>query len=612
MLTRIHKKIEASTFSRCFEILGPSDRVKLILASILQLLLSILDLIGVAIFGILGSLAVSGVQSQAPDERVKRILELLSIDTLTFQTQVAVLSIAATGFLLSRTLFSILLSRKILFFVSRRGSVIASDLASKFFSRGLTDLKAKSSQQNIYALTTGVQGITLGVIGTGIVLIADFSLLLVLLIGLLAVDVVVALSSFVIFATIGLVLFWAMHVRTAKLAEENTKIVVEGSEIVIELLENFREYFIRNRRGVLVHKFGNNRERLAESVAELSFMPTLSKYVIEASVLLSALVISAIQFALQDASRAVSTLVVFMAAGSRIAPAALRLQQGLISIRGNLSSSSLTLDLIARTKDWKVLPEISLEIDRTHFGFTPEIKISNLSYSYPGTKNEVLSDINLELDAGEFLAVVGKSGAGKSTFVDALLGLIAETSESVYISNELPINCLTKWPGAIAYVPQVTHLLNGSIRSNICLGYKEEEFSDMEIMEALELAQLSNFLEGFSDGLDTIVGEYGVELSGGQLQRLGIARALLTKPKLIILDEATSSLDAQTEAEINHSIYSLKGQVTVVLIAHRLSTARNADKVAYLSEGKIQAIGSFEQVRELVPDLNTQATLMGL
>jgi ABC-type multidrug transport system fused ATPase/permease subunit len=610
--TGIFSRLKTSTLNKCFEVLTISDRRKVIGACILQFLLSILDLIGVAIVGILGSLAVSGVQSNSPGERVAKILRLLGIDSLGFQQQVAVLGVGATVFLVSRTLLSIILSRKILFFISRRGSVVSTDLASKLFSRGLTELGRRSTQQNLYALTMGVQGVTLGVIGVAIILVADFSLLLVLLTGLLAVDVVVAISALLIFAAVGLLLYRTMHLRTAKLAQENMTYAVEGAETVIELIENFREYFVRNRREILISRFEANRTLLAESLAELSFMPSLSKYIIEASVLFSALVISAIQFSLQDASKAVATLAIFLAAGSRIAPAALRLQQGLIAIKGNLESSSLTLDLITESRDWELLPEIDYEFDKNYLGFSPEIQIRNLDFSYPGRDETVLSGVNLDLGPGEFLAVVGKSGAGKSTLVDALLGLVVPSQGSVLISNKDPKSCLMSWPGAIAYVPQETHLLNGSLRSNICLGFKEGEFNDSEILEALRLAQLQDFLNSLNNGLETAVGEYGVGLSGGQRQRLGIARALLTKPKLIILDEATSSLDAQTESEITQAIYNLKGSVTVVIIAHRLSTARNADKVAYLSNGKIETLGSFEEVRKQIPDFDAQAKLMGL
>lgn len=605
-------KLRMSTLNKCLQILSASDRRKVLGACFLQSLLSILDLVGVALVGLLGSLAVSGVQSQSPGNRVGIVLEILRIDDFSFQQQVAILGIMAATFLMARTIISISLSRKFLFFISRRGAVISAELVSKLFSNGLTEIKSRSTQQNLYALTTGVQGITLGVIGIGIIVVADMSLLLVLLLALMAVDLVVAIAASIIFATVGIFLYKLMHQRTAILAKQNVKYTIEGSEIVVELIENFREYFVRNRRKTLVRKFETNRQSFAETAADLSFMPIQSKYIVEASVLISALIVSAIQFSLQDASRAVATLALFMAAGSRIAPAALRLQQGLVSIKGNLASSRLTLELITESKDWKMLPEIDYQFDKKYLGFVPEIQVHDLSFSYPEQEENVLSNINLKVEPGELLAIVGKSGAGKSTLVDVLLGLVVPQAGSVSISGHEPNICLKTWPGAIAYVPQETHILNSSFRSNICLGFRENEFTDTEILETLQLAQLQDFLNSLSNGLDTVVGEYGVGLSGGQRQRLGIARALLTKPRLIILDEATSSLDAQTESEINQAVYSLKGSVTVVLIAHRLTTARNADKVAYISNGKIEAVGSFEEVRHLVPDFDAQAKLMGL
>ena len=612
MPRRVVLRFRESSLKKCFDVLSVSDRRKVVGACILQFMLSILDLIGVATVGVLGSLAVSGVQSNTPGERVGKILQVLGIESLNFQQQVAVLGISATAFFMGRTLLSIALSRKILFFISRRGSAISTELASKLFSKGLTELRRRSNQQNLYAVTTGVQSVTLGVIGIGIILVADFSLLLVLLVGLLLVDVIVAISAFLIFSAVGILLYKTMHKKTSKLSHENMMYAVQGAETLIELIENFREYFVRNRRGILISRFETNRSLLSERLAELSFMPALSKYVIEASVLFSALIISAIQFSLQDASRAVATLAIFMAAGSRIAPAALRLQQGLISIKGNLAGSVLTLDLISESRDWDLLPEINYNFDKDYIGFIPKIQIHSLNFSYPERHEEVLSGVNLELESGEFLAVVGKSGAGKSTLIDALLGLVVPQHGSVLISGMNPKECLMNWPGAVAYVPQETHILNGSLRANVCLGYKEGEFEDSEVLEAIQSAQLNDFLSRLEDGLETVVGEYGVGLSGGQRQRLGIARALLTKPRLMILDEATSSLDAQTESEINQAMYSLKGSVTVVVIAHRLSTARNADKVAYLSGGKIEALGSFTEVRERVPDFDAQAKLMGL
>ena len=174
------------------------------------------------------------------------------------------------------------------------------------------------------------------------------------------------------------------------------------------------------------------------------------------------------------------------------------------------------------------------------------------------------------------------------------------------------MEAINKWPGAIAYVPQDVMISNGSIKENLVLGYSQDEVGDELIQNALGIAHLQNFVLSLSEGIDTHVGERGSNLSGGQRQRLGIARALITKPKLLVLDEATSSLDGQSESDISDSINEMRGEITVLLIAHRLSTVQNADKVVYMEDGKILCVGTFDEVRKKVPNFDKQASLMGL
>jgi ABC-type multidrug transport system fused ATPase/permease subunit len=226
--------------------------------------------------------------------------------------------------------------------------------------------------------------------------------------------------------------------------------------------------------------------------------------------------------------------------------------------------------------------------------------------------NHALLDVNVSIESGESLAIVGPSGAGKTTFVDVLLGVLKPSSGDVRISDLEPLAAISRWPGAISYVPQDVVISNGTIRENIAMGFPIEVASDELVWDALEIAQLTEFVKSLPLGLDTPVGERGTKISGGQRQRLGIARAMFTKPKLLVLDEATSSLDGQTEADISDAIQRLKGMVTVVLIAHRLSTVRNASLVVYMTNGEIVARGTFEEVRKAVPDFDHQAQLMGL
>ena len=182
----------------------------------------------------------------------------------------------------------------------------------------------------------------------------------------------------------------------------------------------------------------------------------------------------------------------------------------------------------------------------------------------------------------------GPSGSGKTTLVDLLLGVLKPQAGEVLISGEAPERAMCLWPGAISYVPQEISIKNGSVRENVALGYGLSEIADEQIFLALEMASLHKFTSELVDGLDTQVGDKGTSLSGGQRQRLGIARAFFTNPKLLILDEATSSLDGDTEEQITSTISHLRGKATVILIAHRLSTVRNADCVLYINNGEIE------------------------
>jgi ABC-type multidrug transport system fused ATPase/permease subunit len=341
----------------------------------------------------------------------------------------------------------------------------------------------------------------------------------------------------------------------------------------------------------------------------------LNKYILEASVLLITLMIAGIQFLLSDALRSVATLTLFFAAISRIAPAIFRIQQNLLTIKSSLGGAKPTLELINsldlsinRLDNKKVVEAIPI----SHNGFIGKIAIKGLEFKYSGSDKNAVSNINLELNTGMYVAVVGPSGAGKSTFVDLMLGLHHPSSGRVEISGLDAIDAIEKWPGAVAYVPQEIQLVSGTITENVLLGFANDEQNNKLVLSALKKAQLNEYIDAKDGILETNIGDEGGKLSGGQRQRIGIARALLTNPKILVMDEATSALDAQTEDNISNTISKIKQESLVIVVAHRLATARKADLVIYMEEGKIKAQGSFDQVRALVPNFDTQAQLMGL
>lgn len=601
-----------STIARSTRILSDDDQKKVLAVIILQICMSGLDLLGVVSIGLLGALSVTGLQAQEPSMQVESALKLLHISNFPFQTQALVLGACALFLLVGRTILSIYFTRKILFFLSRRGANISSNLISRLLSQSLLVVQARTTQETLYAVTTGVSLITIQVLGTSVVLISDLSLLVVMAVGLFILDPTTALGSLAVFGFIGFLLFRFMHVRAGALGLESSVLNVASNEKIVEVFGSYRESVVRNRRDFYSREIGQLRFRLADTLAEMSFMPYVSKYVIETAVVVGALLLGAVQFMLQDAEHAVATLAIFLAAGTRIAPAVLRVQQASILVRSSLGASKPTLDLIDELGDAPLIENVDDSVDVMHEGFKPEIQVKGVSLTYPNKTSPAISDITLAFSVGTSVAFVGPSGAGKTTIIDVLLGVLNPDEGQVLISGLPPLIAVAKWPGAVSYVPQDVVIAAGTIRDNVALGYPSIFATDELVMSALKIAQLDEFVANLPQGLDTQVGERGAKISGGQRQRLGIARAMFTRPLLLVLDEATSALDSDTEANISEAIHTLRGSTTVLMIAHRLSSVRNADIVVYFSEGKILATGTFEEVRLAIPDFDRQAMLMGL
>ena len=612
MFSRLLGKLRRSVVYRSIGILPIRDRKLISVVAIVQIFLGLLDLLGVALVGILGALAVSGVSSKVPGNRVLSALELLKISEFSFQAQAAILGCSAATVLIFRTLLSVYLTRQILYFLSRRAAMITTSLIRKLLTKSILFIQDRSSQTTLYALTQGVTTITVGILGTVVTLVSDISLLAVMSIGLFVVDPLIAVSTLVIFSIVAFFLYLLMSKRAQRLGTENSRLSILSSEKIIEVLTAYREAAVRDRRDYFAREISEYRMQLASNQSEMAFLPNISKYVIEATMILGMLGIAAAQFILQDAGRAVATLAVFMTAGARIAPAILRIQQGSVQIRTSVGNSETTLDLIDSLKDSDTLSSSTDEIDFNHEGFLPEVLISDVSVTYPNSVNPALIDISFDIEPGKNVAIVGKSGAGKSTLADILLGVMSPSKGDIKISGLAPDETIAKWPGAIAYVPQEVVIMDGTIRDNIAIGYPKKSYTDQDIWNALEVSHLEEFVRKLPNGIDHKVGERGTQLSGGQRQRLGIARALFTKPRLIVFDEATSALDGTTESAISKAIYELKGKVTVIMIAHRLSTVRNSDLVVYLEEGNLISKGNFGEVRAQVPNFNLQAKLMGL
>jgi ABC-type multidrug transport system fused ATPase/permease subunit len=224
------------------------------------------------------------------------------------------------------------------------------------------------------------------------------------------------------------------------------------------------------------------------------------------------------------------------------------------------------------------------------------LQVQNLTFAYEGIVDSVLNDVNVHIQNGEAVGFVGQSGSGKSTLIDIMLGLLEPQSGSVLINGQSIEDAKQSWQKQIGYIPQTIFLMDDSLRRNIALGIADSEIDEVAIREALKSAQLEDFVASLPEGLDTVVGERGVRLSGGQRQRIGIARALYHRPSVLVLDEATSSLDTETEHGVMQAVQALQGDKTVIIVAHRLSTVEYCDRLYRLDAGRIVDEGTFDEV----------------
>jgi ABC-type multidrug transport system fused ATPase/permease subunit len=291
----------------------------------------------------------------------------------------------------------------------------------------------------------------------------------------------------------------------------------------------------------------------------------------------------------KDIDRIIPTVGLFAATSFKVLPSINKL----VSSKQTLKVSRSTIETIHH--DLELPIAVNSLIQNVNFQFE-NVVVDHLDFKYEQSEGLVLSNINLKINSGEAVGFVGQSGSGKSTLIDIMLGLLDPQSGSVSINGQSLEDVKQSWQKTIGYIPQTIFLMDDSLRRNIAIGISDNEIDEVAIREALKSAQLEDFVASLPEDLDTVVGERGVRLSGGQRQRIGIARALYHRPSVLVLDEATSSLDTETEHGVMQAVQALQGDKTVIIVAHRLSTVEYCDRLYRLDAGRIVDEGTFDEV----------------
>lgn len=429
-----------------------------------------------------------------------------------------------------------------------------------------------------------------------LVLIASESITVALLFCILVyANPLAAFSALSVLLVTGAAIYFSTSHKLGRIGQENRHAAERTNRLVNETFGSFKELRVLGRGGRFLAQYADEVERLARNQATLTLYSSSTRYLVEISMLAAIGVFVAVTISSQNLAGSIGLIGLFGASALRILPSVSRILGGMQTLRTLESPISLAEEEAANLFIWSLEPVEAINAPApTRHREPVTIALKDVSFQYDGKAEPAVRNISLEVPFGQSLGVVGASGSGKTTIADLILGIITPEKGKV-LANGSDIHAdLIEWRRRVAYVPQQIAFVSGTIRSNIALGLRDDEIDEGRIQSSIETAQLSSLIERLPLGINSPIGEAGKLLSGGERQRLGIARALYQNASVLVLDEATSALDVETEDRLTTLLHGLKGMCTTIVIAHRLRTIRECDRVALFSEGELIAVNDFE------------------
>ena len=594
----------------------PKERSKWSFLTGIRALLSLLDLAGILAIGfVVTSTAIFLTSGSDPN----RVLEFagLQIPAVTAQTLPWV-SAAVLILFLAKALFSVLLTKRAAFFVATVEARAARTIAEIGFGGDLADARKRSREEMMYAIQAGSPHAFNTLLNAANTLLSEAVLFLLICLGFLFVDLWATFAAVLYFCLIAFVMQYFVGSLMTKAGQVATEGTVAANTAISDLLSVFRELLVLGKRGKYIDGIYKARADAANSAANQHYLSGMPRYIIEAALLVGVALFVLAQALAGDIVKSAATIGVFLSGGFRLTAALLPLQNALLTINSVLPSARTAHEILALAKG----PEAPVRQKNTskaggtesheRFNLNSPIGIlfRDVSFSYPDADHPALKNASFEVEPGTQVALMGPSGAGKSTIADLLCAVLTPTTGTIARSDSTNGNDSFEALGRVSYVPQRPGLVSGTILDNVALAESNEEVNREQALEALQLANLAELISELPGGLDTPLGKLQDGLSGGQMQRLGLARALYTRPGLLIMDEATSALDAESEAEIQKALDSMRGKVTVVLIAHRLNTIQHADKVILVEDGLVKDFGTFKELVARNPSVERVVDLM--
>lgn len=578
-------------------LLSRRKKLALLVLSVATLLINGLDILAIASLGAVAALALGAESS----------FSFLIPPTWTSRDATLVVLLSATGLFITKTVLGVLLARAKENFLARLQVSYSDAIAAYLFSGKLSKIKAYSKSDLEWAIlrsTTQAFGKTLS---EALTFFAEVSLFLAILMLFLIVD---WQSTALVTFFFAMILLLFQLTSNATIGASGSKFAagsVSVSQGISDMADAYREITVGGKTAYFLDRISQSRALVAKADAKIAYLSALPRLLVEVGLIAGALGFVAFQLQFRTGGLDYEVLSIFIVGSLRMMSALLPIQRGFMRVRYQAPQAEAaqtlvreaSIQLTSRMETNRLRSPKSVLDQPSHGG----LEIERLSYSYPGRTPtvEVLSNINLKVSAGTTAAFIGPSGAGKSTLADLILGLDSPSNGRVLWNGEDPQELRSAHQGVFGYVPQKPGLIAGTVGENVALGVKSDYVDENALWRALRVAELEDLVHSLPDGIHSDLGQQIDGLSGGQIQRIGLARALYSGPSLLILDEATSALDPETEAAVSRGLATLRGETTIITVAHRLATIQNADVVFLMDSGKIIASGTLEELIEVSP-----------
>lgn len=578
------------------EILPPRARRFLVRYSVLLGLLSVLDAAALAILAVVIGPIVAGTSLTLPI--------LGDVDTVGMLLLLA----AVCGAIIAKGVFALLLSWRATRVFSSYELELGARLFDSYLSSSWVDRLKRNSADIVRLTDSSVSTTISGFILPTTLLVGELVSFVTVVVVLAIAQPAVAAIALVYLGALGAVLFFWVTRRAREAGQVALRFSLRSTRLITEMVGALKEVTLRAKAEEAASVVRSNRQRTTRARANTQFLAQVPRYVVDSGIVGGFALVGFAGYLMDGLTGALTAIALFGLAGFRMAPSIVRFQGIVSQVSVSMPHARAVLAEIRRSeatttrvsRDEKSLPESPATLT-----------FRSVSFRYTSDTPNAVHDVSLEIPFGSTVAFVGSSGAGKSTMIDLLLGLLEPTSGDIEIDG-LPLSTVRQaWRSRVGYVPQDVSLFDSTIAQNVALTWTND-YDAERVARALELAQMLDTVTARAGGIDGRVGERGLTLSGGQRQRLGIARALYADPLVLVMDEATSALDTATEAAVTDAIRTLRGSVTIITVAHRLSTVLESDIIFFMRDGCVAARGTFEQLVRTVPDFAHQARLAGL